>query len=182
MNAGNVSPGNGVNPSELSAAVNGFNLSQIAETDFEKRRGINAIEVRTGYTQVHVTGLQSPIASSRIQVLTEVAIAGISLDFLKLTPTGLSFIIPSDKTNVIQKILQDKSYILDLATDRSIVSVHAVNMRDEEGLIASILHKVISANIPVDHVADMHDRILLICHNEFAAKFESIIKKELGLV
>ena len=112
MNAGNVSPGNGVNPSELSAAVNGFNLSQIAETDFEKRRGINAIEVRTGYTQVHVTGLQSPIASSRIQVLTEIANAGISLDFLKLTPTGLSFIIPSDKTNVIQKILQDKSYSL----------------------------------------------------------------------
>lgn len=157
----------------------GFNPQQIAETDFEKRRGISAVDVRSGFTQVHVTGLGQPVSKSRLQVLTEVANAGISLDFLKLTPTGLSFIIQADKTPLIQKLLQDRAFEVDLVTERSIVSIHAVNMRDEEGLIAAILHKVIQANLPVDHVTDMHDRILLICHQQHASEFESVIRREI---
>jgi aspartate kinase len=157
----------------------GFNPQQIAETDFEKRRGISAVDVRSGFTQVHVTGLEQPVSKARIQVLNQVADAAISLDFLKLTPTGLSFIIPADKTSLIKRLLQDQAFEVDLVTERSIVSIHAVNMRDEEGLIAAILHRIIQANLPVDHVTDMHDRILLICHQQHASEFENVIRGEI---
>ena len=156
------------------------NQAQIAETDFEKRRGISRIEVRDGFTQVHVTGLSEPIAQTRLAVLTQVAKSGISIDFLKLTPTGLSFVVPSATTDSIEKALTEASFQHQMATGRSIVLVHAVNMRDEEGMVAGIVRRTISAGIAIDHVTDMHDRMLIVLSKENAAKLKQIIEKEVA--
>lgn len=40
--------------------------------------------------------------------------------------------------------------------------VHAVNIRDEEGLIAKIIKAAISTSAHVDHIGDMHDRLLMV--------------------
>lgn len=154
--------------------------NQIAETDFEKRRGISRVEVRDGYTQVHVTGLAEPISKSRLQVLEKVSTAKVSLDFLKLTPTGMSFVIPSDRTTDIQVTFEAASLQFQMVTDRSIVLVHAVNMRDEEGMVAGIVRRTISAGIAVDHVTDMHDRMLIILPKDNATKLQQLIEKEVA--
>lgn len=161
---------------QQSVSTSSFSQSQIAETDFEKRRGISHVEIRTGLTQVHVLGLPTPIAKSRISVLKAVADAGISLDFLKLTPTGLSFIVPAEKTDTISRTLSKGGFANQLDTDRGIVLVHAVNMRDEEGLIATILQRVIHSGISIDHASDMHDRILIVTEASQAEKFKSLIE------
>jgi aspartate kinase len=154
-----------------------FSQSQISETDFEKQRGISRVEVRTGLTQVHVLDLKSPIAKSRIKVMAAVANAGISLDFLKLTPTGLSFVIPAEKTQLTSDTLNDEGVANQLATGRGIVLVHAVNMRDEEGMIAGILRRVIETGITVDHASDMHDRILIVTGAAQAEQFKTLIEQ-----
>lgn len=164
----------------MSTEPTTLNKNQIAETDFEKRRGISRVEVRDGYTQVHVTGLAEPIAKSRLTVLTLVSIAKVSLDFLKLTPTGMSFVIPSDRTGDIQKTFEQANLQHQMVTDRSIVLVHAVNMRDEEGMVAGIVRRTISAGIAVDHVTDMHDRMLIILPKENATKLQQLIEKEVA--
>ena len=74
---------------QQSGSPSSFSPSQISETDFEKQRGISRVEVRTGLTQVHVLDLSEPISKSRLRVLDAVSSAGISLDFLKLTPNGM---------------------------------------------------------------------------------------------
>jgi aspartokinase len=158
---------------------NAFSQSQIAETDFEKRRGISQVEVRPGLTQVHVVELEEPISKSRVRVLDAVASAGISLDFLKLTPKGLSFIVPSNKTEAIKETLEKNSFKAELAIDRSIVLVHAVNMRDEEGMIAGIVRRAISTGIPIDHVTDMHDRMLIVTKSVYAEQFSAELAKEI---
>ena len=154
-----------------------FSKSQISETDFEKQRGISRVEVRTGLTQVHVLDLKSPIAKSRIKVMEAVANAGISLDFLKLTPTGISFVIPAEKTQLTSDTLNAEGVTNQLATGRGIVLVHAVNMRDEEGMIAGILRRVIETGITVDHASDMHDRIPIVTDAAQAEKFKTIIEQ-----
>jgi aspartate kinase len=159
-----------------SGSPSSFSPSQISETDFEKQRGISRVEVRTGLTQVHVLDLKSPIAKSRLKVLDAVSSAGISLDFLKLTPTGLSFIVPADNTELISATLNKEGIANQLATGRGIVLVHAVNMRDEEGMIAGILRRVIETGITVDHASDMHDRILIVTDESQAERFKSVIE------
>ena len=106
-----------------------------------------------------------------------VANAGISLDFLKLTPTGISFVIPAEKTQLTSDTLNAEGVTNQLATGRGIVLVHAVNMRDEEGMIAGILRRVIETGITVDHASDMHDRILIVTDAAQAEKFKTIIEQ-----
>lgn len=165
-------------PSATSPLLN----NQIAETDFEKRRGISHTEIRYGLTQVHISQLAAPVSGARLKVLDGVAKAGISFDFLKLTPTGLSFIIPADKTELIKQTLSEGGFEHDLATNRGIVSIHAVNMRDEEGMIAGVLRRAIAAGVVIDHVTDMHDRILIVTEQSNAEKFKALVEEEIANV
>ncbi len=162
---------------QQSGSPSSFSKSQISETDFEKQRGISHVEVRTGFTQVHILDLMAPTAKSRLKVMKAVADAKISLDFLKLTPTGMSFVIPANQTQTISDTLSKEKISNELATGRGIVLVHAVNMRDEEGMIAGILRRVIETGIKVDHASDMHDRILIVTDESQAERFKLLIEK-----
>jgi aspartokinase len=92
----------------------------------------------------------------------------------------MSFVIPSDRTSVIQSTFDAAKLQFQMVTDRSIVLVHAVNMRDEEGMVAGIVRRTISAGIAVDHVTDMHDRMLIILPKENATKLQQLIEKEVA--
>lgn len=144
-------------------------MAVTTETGFEKKRGISRLEIREGYSQVHVRDLPEPVMDSRLGVLEVVKREGVSLDFLKLTTDGLSFLIPREATDRIDSCLRDAGYAFDLGRDRSIVLVHAVNIRDEEGLIARIVAISIGSGAKLDHLGDMHDRLLIVAEAADAA-------------
>src|SRR5690349_1864487 len=100
-------------------------------TDFEKRRGVSRIEVRDGYAQVHASRIPEPIMEGRLEVLQTVADAQVSIDFLKLTPSGISFLIPEGQSEGIGVVLEKANIHCTVRPGRSVVLVHAVNMRDE---------------------------------------------------
>jgi aspartokinase len=137
-------------------------VTQHLETDFEKPRGVSRVETRSGFAQIHVMGLQEPLVESRLKVLQSVADHDISIDFLKFTPNGLSFLVPSGRSDDLERALKAIGVTYTLEADRSIVMVHAVNMRDEEGLIAGVMAVAINAGARLDHASDMHDRMLLV--------------------
>jgi len=147
------------------------------ETVFEKRRGVSRVEVRAGFAQVHVARLAGDVEPARLRVLSQVADAGISIDFLKLTPTGLSFLVSQDRASTIQTILENLGVEFTLRTDRAIVLVHAVNIRDEEGMIASIMQRAIESGASVDHVGDMHDRLLLVVPHADSDRLSAHLKE-----
>ena len=153
----------------------------VTETVFEKRRGISDVEVRPGYTQVHVSKLEHDLPKERIKVLSVVSDSGIAIDFLKLTPSGMSFLVPREKTDLVESALKLTGAQYSLRTEQSIVIVHAVNMRDEEGMIAGIVRRAIESGISVDHVTDMHDRMLLVMKEEQANRFAELMKKEINV-
>jgi aspartokinase len=132
------------------------------ETIFEKQRGISRVEVRQGYAQVHVSRLEPPLMEQRLRVLEAVASANVSVDFLKLTPTGFSFMVKEGLAGACEAAIGATGVHFSLRHDRSIVLVYAVNIRDEEGVIANILKTTITTCTRVDHVGDMHDRLLMV--------------------
>lgn len=137
-------------------------MATVPGTDFEKPRGISRVEVRNGYAQVQVTGLAGSLAAERLSVLRAIAEAGIGIDFVKLTSAGIAFVVAEEDASRVDEALNSISVDFTIAHDRCIVLVYAVNVRDEEGLIAGIVRRVIASGVRIDHLGDMHDRILLV--------------------
>lgn len=137
-----------------------------AETGFEKRRGISRVEVRHGFAQVHVSQIAGDVMSGRLYVLEAVTEAGISIDFLKLSPSGMSFLVPEDTAEAVKGAIEPTAAHFTIRKGRSILLVHAVNIRDEEGMIATLVQTLIGTGAPVDHLGDMHDRMLVVLQTE----------------
>ena len=155
---------------------------KVSETEFEKRRGISRVEVREGYAQVHVNDLAQPLVASRLAVLKILAGNGISLDFLKFTPDGMSFLVREEKGGKVKDCLKDTQSDVTVLEGRHVVMVHAVNMRDEEGLIASIVLQAIRSGASIGHVSDMHDRVLMVVSKEDSKRLKEQLEGNLTKV
>ena len=149
------------------------------ETAFERPRGVSRVEPRRGYCQVHVVDLFEPLVPNRLAALEAVSGEGISIDFLKLTPRGLSFVAPADRASDLERVLTDCGAQASVVTGRTIVSIHAVNIRDEEGLIAEIVQEAIALGAQIDHVGDGHDRLLLVVGDDDAARIQSHFEQKI---
>lgn len=149
------------------------------ETAFERPRGVGHVGTRRGFCQVHVEGLPDPVVTTRLAALAAVAEIGVSIDFLKLTPRGMSFVAAADRAADIEGALAGGPAQALVSTDRSIVSVHAVNIRDEEGLLAEIVQEAIALGAQIDHVGDGHDRLLLVVGDDDAARIERHFRQKI---
>lgn len=149
----------------FSAVVEGppsIQMQTVRETAFEKRRGVSKVEVRQGYVQVHIANLGSSSMERRLDVLDAVSHAGVSIDFLKLTPGGLSFMAEEAFASSVKGALDRLNLEFDVLEQRHIVLVHAVNMRDEAGLIADVMKHAIASGAHLEYVTDMHNRMLIV--------------------
>jgi len=153
-----------------------------SETEFEKRRGISRVEVREAYAQVHVNDLPNPLTKSRLEALKLLAEGGITLDFLKFTPDGMSFLVREESATNVENALEGRQADVTVQKGRDVVMVHAVNMRDEEGLIASIVLQAIRSGAAIGHVSDMHDRVLMVVAKEDSKKLKEQLEGNLAKV
>jgi len=122
--------------------------------------------VRRGFTQVHVSHLPEPVMSARLQSLHAVGEAGISIDFLKMTPSGMSFLVADSQSDPVESALKPIGVRCTVRPARCVVEVHAVNIRDEEGMIARIVAIAIQSGARLEHICDMHDRLLIVVQEQ----------------
>ncbi len=115
-------------------------------------------------------GLVEPLMEQRLKALGIVQDQGLSIDFLKFTKDGMSFLIAEPFQEKLRLALESTGFEFEILPDRSILTVHAANMRDEEGLVARIVSEVISSGAHIDHMGDMHDRLLIVMSAEDAAR------------
>lgn len=153
-----------------------LDVPSFAATEFEKARGVNKIETRGGFAGVQVGKLGSDLAAGRLGVLEAIREVGVSIDFLKLTSDGLSFLTETRTVTDVKSALKEFSEDVEIWEDRQILIVHAVNMRDEEGLVARIVSDVIASGAQIDHMGDMHDRLLMAMSAEDAEKAETYLR------
>lgn len=119
---------------------------------------------------VHISDLKGDVNVSRLSILEAVAGHGISIDFLKLTPTGLSFLVSQEQSERLKDVLTSAECTHEINLPRSIVLIYAVNIRDEEGMIAGIVQSMIETGANIDHLGDMHDRILAVVSADDASR------------
>jgi len=148
-----------------------------SELEFERPRGISHLEVRTGFAQLQVQEIPEPLLDHRLEVLRRLSESGISIDFLKFTQEGLSCVVAQEDAVRIQGALEGVPGRVSVLPDRSILLVHAVNMRDEEGLAARVVSLAIASGAPLEQIGDMHDRILIVTTAEGAVRIQSELEK-----
>lgn len=153
------------------------NLSS-TETSFEKKRGISKIEVRGNLSKVIMGPVREPIVESRLRLLQAIADSGLSIQFSKLTPVGLTFLVANQDTTLLPDICRAEQCPLEIIDGQSMVLVHAVNMRDEEGLIAKLISVAIGSGAPVHHVGDMHDRLMIATTVEGTRQIQEALIRE----
>ncbi len=155
-------------PFKRQLATADLQLPDNSEVEFEKRRGINNVEIREGLIRCHVSGLAEPVMDSRLRVLRALADAKISIDFLKFTASGMAFVANEGLHDALKNCLATLDVKFSLYSDRCILLIHAANMRDEEGLVARLVSEVIASGSAVDQLGDMHDRLLLVIEKKDA--------------
>ena len=149
------------------------------ETIFEKQRGINALEIQQGFASVQIGGLGEPLPEQRLKVLEAIAKENVRIRFLKLTPDGLAFVVAESDIAKIQDALHGHRGKFVICSDRSMVLVFAVNMRDDEGLVAKIISIAIANQVHIDHLSDMHDRLLILTDTNQATLLTESIRREM---
>lgn len=154
--------------------------AEVAETAFERPRGIAGVEIRGTFAQVHVSGFEGDVMRHRIEVLRRVKDAGINLDFLKLTNSGMAFLIQESDAATLKQALEGHAPRVTVRSGRHIVMVHGANMRDEAGSIAGIVSMAIATGAKIDHLGDMHDRMLLVAEQSAAETIAARLRKELN--
>jgi hypothetical protein len=152
------------------------------ETEFEKPRGISHVEVREGFVRVNVPEIPGELHRERLAILKRVRDAVVSIDFLKFTPTGMVFLAPETQANAVEQAFGGTDIEYSLSRDRSVVTIESVNMRDEEGLIARLVAEAITSPGLVEHLGDMHDRLLIVTEKSAAHELKKRLEKKFQAV
>jgi len=149
---------------------------------FETPRGVSKIEVRHGFAQIHINLDARDLPAARVHILRVLAEAGVSHKYLQLTQSGLALVIAEDDASLAEEVLKAAGVDFTLSKGRSLVLVHAVGMREEPGMIATILQAAIASGVQIDHIGDMHNKMFLVVQGgmaeETAQRFRSQLKKE----
>ncbi|MFM9873591.1 MAG: hypothetical protein ACKVQS_09035 [Fimbriimonadaceae bacterium] len=148
---------------------------QATETAFEKARGVNQVEIRTGFASARIGGLHSDVIKERLVILQSVFEGEISFDFLKFAADGMSFVIPETLRERLEGVLTASGAEFEVKGDRAVLIIHAVNMRDEAGLVAKIVSQVIDSGANIEHLGEMHDRLLMLMGKGGAERAKAMI-------
>lgn len=74
----------------------------------------------------------------------------------------MSFLIAEIDSLAVQQALAQFQASVQIASGRWIVTIPAVNIRDEDGLIAGLVATAIRSGATIDHLGDMHDRLVVV--------------------
>jgi len=155
----------------------------MSDTYFETKRGISDVEVSYGHAWVVVSSFPKDSASSRrIQALQVLKESGISIDFLKLSFDGFSFVVPEAMGTRVQEALCSNGFDAKVLKNRAIIEVSAPSIREEEGLIARIAEFIVRNGANIDSVGDMHSAVLVVVDADSAERAANELKKCIGEV
>ncbi|MBS1720305.1 MAG: hypothetical protein JST35_07660 [Armatimonadetes bacterium] len=141
----------------------------------EVQRGIQSAEIRRGLSRAHVYNLEGDLVAARLAVFHTIALAGISIRFAKLSPTAISFLGESGAFASLRSALAPLNVEVTVQDDCAMVEVAAVNIRDEEGLLAQVLARAFASGIQILHIGDSHDRVFFVVHEADAERLKAAL-------
>ncbi len=154
-----------------------------SQTTFETTRGISSIDISQGHALIIVSNIsENENGKQKISALKAIKQSGISMDFLKLSADGFSFIVPEEAAQSAKDALCKHNFNVTLLKDRAILSVYAPNIRDESGLVARIAQRVVQTGAYIDSLGDMHSQVLIVLDSKFAQQAKNSLESLIGKV
>lgn len=133
------------------------------QTAFETERGVSAVVLSRNHALVVVSEIdETELTERRIHAMRTLSQAGCSIDFLKLSLDGFSFVVPEEQATAVREALCGAGFEAKALTGRAMITVKAVNIRGESGLVARIAQTVVESGAAIESLGDMHSSVLLI--------------------
>ncbi|WP_407271525.1 aspartate kinase [Radiobacillus sp. PE A8.2] len=150
------------NSKEIGTLVTSLNNDSI-ETAISDRL-ITGIAHMAGVTQIKVLAHEKPyqLHSAVFKVMAE---AGISVDFINISPTGVVYTIPEPFTDKAVRLLQELGYEPEITKDCAKVSLVGAGMTGVPGVTAKIVQTLTDAGIFILQSADSHTTIWVLIHH-----------------
>ncbi|SDJ71388.1 aspartate kinase [Sediminibacillus albus] len=116
-------------------------------------------------TQVRVNANKEPYRLHS-EVFKAMAAAGISVDFINISPTGVVYTIPERFTNEAADLLENLDYQPILTKNCAKVSLVGAGMTGVPGVTAKIVQTLTDAGVHILQSADSHTTIWVLIHQE----------------
>lgn len=149
---------------------------------FEKERGVLSIEAETGrsFVLVDLSG-QGAGASSALQVLSPLAEGGLPIQFLRIHPDCLSFVVAQADLPRVRETLAEAGVPFEASESCAVITVVAPNMRSIPGLMARMGETLFGRAVGVYQMADSHSSVSCVIADEHLADAAEALRGEFGL-
>ncbi|MCA0969085.1 aspartate kinase [Halobacillus litoralis] len=130
-----------------------------------KERMVTGIAHMTGLTQIKVQSKDDP---SKLQsdVFKSMAQAGISVDFINISPSGVIYTIHQIFEEKAKTILESMGYEPEIRRGCSKVSTVGAGIAGIPGVTATIVHSLTEAGVQILQSADSHTTIWVLVREE----------------
>ncbi|MCS7224483.1 MAG: ACT domain-containing protein [Armatimonadetes bacterium] len=149
------------------------------EAEFERKRGVTAVEVEEGLVHISVTLPQT--LAQRLGVFRALAGAGISVFLIKFHPDGIHFVLRDSFVEKAEKVLNGLGLPYVMTPNCATVSVLSSAMRDLPGVMAAIAQAVYEEGVDLLETGDSHDAVTLLVKQKDAQRVATALKKKFGL-
>ncbi|MCT2534578.1 aspartate kinase [Aquibacillus koreensis] len=137
-------------------------------------RLVTGIAHMSGITQIKVHADHEPY-QLHSKVFKAMAEAGISVDFINISPSGVIYTIPKNFTDEALKLLEALSYQPEIIEDCAKVSLVGAGMTGVPGVTAKIVQTLTDAGVQILQSADSHTTIwVLIRHRDLIAAVNAL--------
>ncbi|MDC3414087.1 aspartate kinase [Aquibacillus sp. 3ASR75-11] len=146
-------------------STNSTGLGTLVTSSRDPERGrdipdrlVTGIAHISGITQIRVKAKEEPY-QLQSEVFKAMAEAGISVDFINISPTGVVYTIQEAHTDKAVEVLQGLQYKPELTKNCAKVSMVGAGMTGVPGVTAKIVHTLTNSGIQILQSADSHTTI-----------------------
>ena len=132
-------------------------------------RPVTGIAHLSGIAQVKVTAKEEPY-QLQSEVFKSMAEAGISVDFINISPMGVVYTIPDAYTEKATEILNNLGYTPEITHNCAKVSTVGAGITGVPGIAAKIVHTLTESGVQILQSADSHTTIWVLVKDEDLVK------------
>ncbi|HHX40700.1 MAG TPA: ACT domain-containing protein [Armatimonadetes bacterium] len=149
---------------------------------FEKERGVLSLEADTGRSFVFVE-LSGPDAgvSEALRVLSPLAESRLPLQFLRIYPDCLSFVVAQGDLPQVREVLAGAGVTFEASEGCAVITVVAPNMRSIPGLMARMGEVLFRRAVGMYQMADSHSSVSCVIAAGQLAEAVEALRREFGL-
>jgi len=137
-----------------------------ADTKNISDRLVTGITYTTSITQIKIRTKEAITSSMQSNVFKAMAEAGISVDFINISPMGVVYTVPDQLAEKAVQILKTLGYSPEITKGCAKVSVVGAGIQGVPGVASEIVRALTQKDIQILQAADSHTTIWVLVHDK----------------